>query len=96
MYQQYNGKSTNAMACTSRTWCGRLAIMDNAPAELTISDARAHLADLVRRAHYRGEMTAITHRGRVNAGIVGSELIAAIKAAGGPDAALCILQDQAP
>ena len=46
--------------CTSRT----LGVMSEPAAEMPISDARDHLADVVNRAVYAGTVTHLTRRGR--------------------------------
>ncbi len=50
-------------------------------AEIAVSDARVHLADVVSRAAFAGERTYLTRRGRRVAAVVPAELLEAIEAA---------------
>ncbi len=44
-------------------------------AEIAVSDARVHLADVVSRAAFAGERTYLTRRGRRVAAVVPAELL---------------------
>jgi len=65
--------------------------MDSMPDTITITDARAQLAELFHRARLLHEIVSITQRGKRHAAIIGPDLAAAIEAIGGHDAALELL-----
>ena len=66
--------------------------MSATAATITISDARAELAELVTRARMLGEIVTLTQRGKPRAAIVPAELADAIAAVGGAGKALEILR----
>ncbi len=49
--------------------------------EMSVSDARQHLSDVVNRAAYAGEAVYLTRRGRRLAAVVPAEVLEAIEAA---------------
>jgi antitoxin Phd len=70
---------TAASACTVRT-TGHSVSMSEPAAEMPISDARDHLADVVNRAVYGGETTYLTRRGRRLALVMSAAQLAADQA----------------
>ena len=55
--------------------------MTDAAADLTVSDARQHFADVVSRAAYAGRITYVTRRGQRMAAIVPAAVAEAIERA---------------
>lgn len=62
---------------------------------VAISDARANLTELVASVRLLRRCVLLTQRGKARAAIVPAELGEAINAAGGPDAALALLNKKA-
>lgn len=55
--------------------------------EMSVSEARRHLSDLVNRAAYAGETVYLTRRGRRVAAVVPAEMLEAIEAEDAADVA---------
>lgn len=64
--------------------------------EVPISDARANLSELVTEVRMLRRCVLLTQRGKVRAAVVPGELGDAIRAVGGPEAALKILSAALP
>jgi prevent-host-death family protein len=61
------------------------------PAAVSITEARAELAELITRVRMRYQMTAITQRGRIHAAVIDPDFYDAILRVGGRDEALRLL-----
>ena len=55
--------------CTPGT-LGTISVMDTEPAEMSVRELRADLADVINAASTRGQVTFVTSRGRRVAGVV--------------------------
>jgi prevent-host-death family protein len=60
--------------------------------EMPISEARANLTELVAQVRLLRRAVMLTQRGKPRAGLVPAELVDAVRAVGGPDAAAAALR----